>query len=710
MTNTAQTQEGLHEPQFSVFDGINPKSKGLMTLSQFINDIRTGRFKKEIEEIRREPDKKKRNDLKKKLLAVSPSGVFEQTRGNNNNKSYAPQVCLDLDDLTNIAEARAKLEGDEFIRALALSPSGTGLKAFVIVPDEPQRHKAQVKELMDYFKREYQLVADEKCSDVSRLCFVTYDPDVYDNPDASVFTGGTSEDLPALHSYIGDPKDYPVDLLYKAVKNEYGNVKYIVIRHARFLQLLQVLGFRRFDLGTGFVFVRLENNIIEEVPKTIIQDAFFDFIKGLPDELPEGVSTELLYEKLVKSPENLFSDMKLSIIERIKPNFCKDSAAEVKFFYKNGFVKCTKEGYTLHPYSETDGLVWKNQILTRDFEVAVTDYTEVESLPDFAKFIWNVSGKDPERFKAFCTLIGNLLHDHFEGKTRVAILTDSNVTPYANGRTGKTLFAKALGQVTPLCEINGKDFNPEDRFKYQEVEYSDTLVHINDIDKKTSIEKFFVDITEGISVQKKNKQPFKKQVRIIISTNRTMRIEGASARDRVIEIEFSNHYSETFSPHTEFGKWFFGEGWTDQDWIGSDNFICFCVCLYLQVGVLTPSQINLGRRKLLAASNEEFIDFIDARVKDGRINTHVVICKNDLRDEFLVEYPEHRDTIKDVGKVTTWLRHYANLSGHFAPNEPRQDEKAANGKKYFVFRPLGYKRTALAQFVAPQVEGGIELI
>jgi hypothetical protein len=75
-----------------------------------------------------------------------------------------------------------------------------------------------------------------------------------------------------------------------------------------------------------------------------------------------------------------------------------------------------------------------------------------------------------------------------------------------------------------------------------------------------------------------------------------------------------------------------------------------------------------------------------------------------------VEYPEHRDTIKDVGKVTTWLRHYANLSGHFAPNEPRQDEKAANGKKYFVFRPLGYKRTALAQFVAPQVEGGIELI
>jgi hypothetical protein len=252
-----------------------------------------------------------------------------------------------------------------------------------------------------------------------------------------------------------------------------------------------------------------------------------------------------------------------------------------------------------------------------------------------------------------------------------------------------------------LRVINGKDFDSEDRFKYQEVEYPDRIIHLNDIKKNLNIEKFFVDITEGVTVQKKNKQPFRKRVKIIISTNRTMKIEGASARDRVIEIEFSNHYGEELSPQIEFGKWFFGEGWTNKDWIDFDNFICACVCLYLREGIHKPAQINLGRRKLLASSNEDFLDFIDQRVKDGRISANVLICKNQLRDDFVKEYPEYREKLKEVTLVTAWLKSYANLSGHFAPNNPKQDEKSSNGKKYLVFRPLGYKRTSATQFVQP---------
>ena len=692
----------LFDPKVSLFrSATDPNPIGSTTLREFIDIVRSKEYQSLIELIRNEPDKDKQNELKKGLLSITGSGEYGPTRGNNNLITYSGDIQLDFDDVDNPEAVLETLKQDVYIRAAFISPSGKGIKAFARVEADPTMHKLNVRALFKYYKKNFNLVADKKCSDIARLCYVSSDPNAYFNPDALIFTCNSSDPTIELREYTGKPEDYPADLLYRATKDDYGNVKYINIRHARFLQFLEVLGFRRFDLGTDFVFVRVMDNIVVEVSKTTIQDAFFDYIKGLPDELPDGVTCEMLLEKLVKSPENYFSVIKLSLIKRIEPSFCVDTADRVRLFYANGFVSCNKDGYDLHPFAEMDGLVWKSQILARDFNVAATAYVEPDRLPIFAKFVWNVSGKDPERFKSFLTVIGYLLHDFFEGKTRAIILTDSDVSAYANGRTGKTLFSKALGQVTPLCEISGKDFDPAERFKYQEVSYPDRIVHINDIGRKLGIEPLFVDISEGISVQKKNKQPFNKRVKIIISTNRAMKIEGASARDRVVEIEFSSHYGEALSPHTEFGKWFFGEGWTEEDWIDFDNFICYCVCLYLRDGVHVPSQINLGRRKLLASSNEDFVDFIDERVKDKLIRANVIICKNDLRDDFLKEYPEYKETIKDVSKITAWLRSYANYSGNFALNSPKQDEKATNGKKYFVFRPLGYRRSGATRFVDP---------
>jgi len=697
-----ELDELLFEPKVSLFrSATDPKPIGSTTLREFIDIVRSEEYQKLIELIRNEPDKDKQNELKKGLLSITGSGEYGPTRGNNNLITYSGYIQLDFDDVDNLDAVLERLKQDVYIHAAFKSPSGKGIKAFPRVEDDPTMHKPNVKALWKYYKKNFNLQADKKCSDIARLCYVSYDPNAYFNPDALIFTGASPEPIVELREYTGKAEDYPADLLYRVTKDDYGNVKYINIRHARFLQFLEVLGFHRFDLGTGFIFVRVMDNIVVEVSKTTIQDAFFDFIKSLPDELPEGVTCEMLLEKLVKSPENYFSDIKLSLIKRIEPNFCVDTADRVRLFYSNGFVSCTKDGYSLHPYAEMDGLVWKSQILNRDFNVAVTEYVEPDRLPVFAKFVWNVSGKDPERFRSFLTVIGYLLHDFFEGKARAIILTDSDLSAYASGRTGKTLFGKALAQITTLCEISGKDFDPNDRFKYQGVSYPDRIIHINDISKKVGVEPLYVDISEGISVQKKNKQPFHKRVRIIISTNRAMKIEGPSSRDRVIEIEFSNHYGEALSPQTEFGKWFFGDGWTEEDWVGFDNFICYCICLYLREGVHIPSQINLGRRKLLASSNEDFVDFIDQRVKDKVISANLIICKNDLKEDFLKEYPEYRETIKDVSKITAWLRSYANYSGCFAPNNPKQDEKATNGKKYFVFRPVGYKRPGGTRFVDP---------
>jgi hypothetical protein len=711
MSDNKKHEEAQFLPQFSVFPNCMTTTpfEEPWVIETLVKKIRDGDYKPQIDEIREIEDKEKRNEKKKLLPAITPSGIFLPTRNNANLARPSEIITFDFDVVVNIMAALVLLKKDEFSYLVFLSPSGTGIKVFVRILPGTSRHKKVFNALRKYYKKHYGLEADGKCGDIARLCYLSSDPDVYWNPEASIYTGDFSEPTPELGEYTGKPEDYPSDLLYWVAKDNHGNVKGISIRHARFLQFLEVLGFRRFDLGTGFVFVRLVDNILVEVSKTTIQDAFFDFIKGLPDELPDGVSREMLIEKIVKSPENYFSDMKLSLIMRIAPNFCVDTFAEVRLFFANGFVRCSKDGYTLHPYAEMDGLVWKSQMLKRDFIASITEYDDPDRLPVFAKFVWNVSGKGLDRFRSFLTVIGYLLHDFFEGKARAIILTDSDLSAHANGRTGKTLFGKALAQITPLCEISGKDFDPNDRFKYQGVSYPDRIVHINDIRKNLSIAPFLVDISEGLSVQKKNKQPFHKRTKIIISTNWAMKTEGASERDRVIEIEFSRHYGEALSPHIEFGKWFFGEGWTEDDWVSFDNFICYCVCLYLRDGVHIPSQINLGRRKLLASSNEDFVDFIDERAKENLIRANMIICKNELRDDFLKEYPEYKETLKDVSKITVWLRSYANFSGYFAPNNNKQDEKSSDGKKYFVFRPVGYKRTAAIKFVPPHEELGSDL-
>jgi hypothetical protein len=180
-----------------------------------------------------------------------------------------------------------------------------------------------------------------------------------------------------------------------------------------------------------------------------------------------------------------------------------------------------------------------------------------------------------------------------------------------------------------------------------------------------------------------------------------VRVEGASAKDRVFEFEFVNHYNETFSPRDEFGKWFFGEGWTAQDWKEFDNFLCACLCLYLKEGIIRPAQINLNRRKLLESTNEDFVDFMDERVKDGRVKANELICKNELRNDFITYNPEYKLELTNVAKITLWLRNYANLSGYFAQNNSNQDEKKSGDKRYFVFRKLGYIRTKLRGFVPP---------
>jgi hypothetical protein len=116
-------------------------------------------------------------------------------------------LCADLDSLgTRLPQIREMLKSVPYVRAIALSPSGDGLKVFFNVVNDPLRHEDSFRAIRDNV-RDLGVEIDEKCKDLARICFFTYDPDVWirlegnaTHPPAEPLPRGRTTAVPALTS------------------------------------------------------------------------------------------------------------------------------------------------------------------------------------------------------------------------------------------------------------------------------------------------------------------------------------------------------------------------------------------------------------------------------------------------------------------------------------------------------------------------------
>ena len=172
-------------------------------------------------------------------------------------------------------------------------------------------------------------------------------------------------------------------------------------------------------MDKNFVFVRIVDQIIEEVSVTHIQDAFIHFLESLPEEVSNGISREFLIGKFYRQPPHYFCDNRLSLLRSKEPFlFSKDSKSDCRIYFKNGFVLCNPDGYQLLPYTQMDGLIWKDQIVERDFIFLNFMSLTPSERGVFSIFIYNVSGKNSKRYDSLTTIIGYLLHSFYNGKLK----------------------------------------------------------------------------------------------------------------------------------------------------------------------------------------------------------------------------------------------------------------------------------------------------
>jgi len=125
------------------------------------------------------------NREKRKLPAVLPSGVFNK-RSNQGLLERTGLICADLDDLGDqLPSYREYIEADEHTLACFLSPTGTGLKVWLRL-DLERTHEEGFRAMRRHFLERFELEIDEACKDVSRACFVSYDPEAHLAKDAQV--------------------------------------------------------------------------------------------------------------------------------------------------------------------------------------------------------------------------------------------------------------------------------------------------------------------------------------------------------------------------------------------------------------------------------------------------------------------------------------------------------------------------------------------
>lgn len=473
----------------------------------------------------------------------------------------------------------------------------------------------------------------------------------------------------------------PIYDFFKVRRDQDGNFKDVQILQTGFLALLRRLGFRRYDEGESFLIVRIENNIIEQIYPFRLRELIVRYFKNLPDEVDEIVPIDALLEKLHRSLGTLTTDEKLALLVPMDDDdgeivIVEDTIDTAYYFYLNGFVQVTRDGYQLRAYSELPGMIWKDQIIQRNFEVLKP--TEVEQ-GVYWKFANNVSGnskgENPERFTSLLTITGYNLHRFFNTKLRSTIFLDSRQSDDPDGRSGKSLHCKAMREILnadpnngrQMITIDGKKYDPQNRFNLDQLHVSTRLVLFDDVKRGFIIEDFFNAIVDGLIRERKGDvNKIRIFAKIIFTLNYTIRIAGGSAKDRVIEFEFADHYSSLYTPEMEFKQWFFRD-WDAAEYARFDNFMMMCVVDYLRIGVVLPNTINLEARKLRDETAMEFIQFMD----ELQIEHEKPYNRKTLWGKFVDVDDDGKPRYKDFSWLkqrhfTGWLRSWAMYRPEFA--------------------------------------------
>ena len=111
------------------------------------------------------------------------SGMFT-TRNDKALVIHSGLLCVDFDHLQNVDLLRNQLLQDEYFETqlLFVSPSGDGLKWIISIDTTKSSHGQFFAAVANYILQTYKVEVDKSGRDISRACFLAYDPNAFIHP------------------------------------------------------------------------------------------------------------------------------------------------------------------------------------------------------------------------------------------------------------------------------------------------------------------------------------------------------------------------------------------------------------------------------------------------------------------------------------------------------------------------------------------------
>lgn len=165
-------------------NSADTKSTIVEEITAILSGIKSGRWQDECLKVMREKDENKRKELKRKIPGYTISGSFSY-RNRKNLIKHTDLIGIDFDKVENINSAFDILCKDQYSYAIFKSVSHLGLCAIVKI--DGNKHLESFEGLQQYYFDNYNLTIDPTCKDITRLRYVSYDPDLTINDKSKTF-------------------------------------------------------------------------------------------------------------------------------------------------------------------------------------------------------------------------------------------------------------------------------------------------------------------------------------------------------------------------------------------------------------------------------------------------------------------------------------------------------------------------------------------
>lgn len=187
----------------TIFKNIFSKEPYYISVEDALKRISDGKSKFQVEGIRNQIDKEKSNKLKANLPSICFSGKFGKNRKDEELIEHSGFLVLDFDDVYELRDKQTEIISHDFVYACWVSPSGKGLKALIKIADGT-KHREHFSSLQEVFPD-----IDKSGVNPSRVCYESYDENIYINEKSKVFKK-TKKTEKIIEKQIQNTDDYVI--------------------------------------------------------------------------------------------------------------------------------------------------------------------------------------------------------------------------------------------------------------------------------------------------------------------------------------------------------------------------------------------------------------------------------------------------------------------------------------------------------------------